>query len=199
MARSSRGRGRTSSRKREKVDWVVNADSYGVSYVLPNATLIAHALTVPKFWGSYVDPTQAVARGLYEYPEQAQGQVVRAVRGSVSIVPSVWAAGDAFEGMMRLCIKPIEYDTAGVPIWIEDPNYSLVVPQFANEQFLWQKHFRQRFDLGGVGEVHNIAWSGRRMLREDEALWLYIQNTTGVSSQTLSGRIYLRTLMRADE
>lgn len=199
MARSSRGQARTSSRKREKVDWVVNPDSYGVTYSVPNATLIAVALTVPKFWASGVDPTLASHIPNFVYPEQSGGQVVRAVRGAISVVPSVWAVGDTFEGLMRLTIKPIEYDTAGVPIWIEDPNYSLALPQFANEQFLWQKYFRQRFDLGGVGEVHSIQWSGRRMLREDEALWLYIQNTSGFSSQALSGRIYLRTLMRADE
>lgn len=197
MARSSRGQARTSSRKREKLDWVVNADSYGATYGVPNATLLAVALTVPKMWGSYVDPSLTIPRGLYEYPEQAGGQVVRAVRGALSVVPSVWSAGSTFEFMMRLCIKPIEYDTAGVPIWIEDPLYSLTVPQFANEQFLWQKYVRQRFDLGSAGEVHNIAWSGRRMLREDEALWLYIQNFSGLT-QTLSGRIFLRTLMRAD-
>lgn len=191
-------RSKKSSRsKREPLDWVVNEDSYGASYSLPNASALAFALTLPKFWGSYIDPGLGIARGLYEFPEQKNGQVLRAVRGHFSTLPSTWALGNAFAIMARIVIKPIQYDTAGVPLVIEDPQYNLLEAQFANEQFLWQKYISQRYDMGGAPEVHMVNWSGRRMLKEDEAAWLYLQNFSGVT-MTISGRLFLRSLMRAD-
>jgi len=194
MAKSkSRGQGR----KRRQVDWVVVNDSYGQILGLPNATQIAIALTLPKFWSSMIDPGIAVPVPTYSYPEQDSGQVAYAVRGHVGVVPGTWAVGSRFRMWCRLVVKPIEYDTVGVPIVIEDPNYSLVAPQFANERFLSQWMKWEDFGQGTAGEVMPISWKGQVRIPQDAALWMYFENQSGIA-QTLSIHPFLRTLMRAD-
>jgi len=195
MAKSSRGRGRKSSRR--NVDWVVVNDSYGQVASIPNATQIAIALTLPKFWAGGIDPNLGVPVPNYSYPEQDSGQVAYAVRGHLGVVPGTWAVGSRFRLWVRLVVKPIEYDTAGVPIVIEDPNYSLVNPVFANERFLSQWVKWEDFGQGTAGEIMPISWKGQVRIPQDAALWMYLENQSGIT-QTLACTPFLRTLMRAD-
>jgi len=191
--KSSPGRGR----KRRQVDWVVVNDSYGQVLTLPNATQIAIACTLPKFWAGSIDPGLGVPVPNYSFPEQDSGQVAYAVRGHVGIVPGTWAVGSRFRLWIRLVVKPIEYDTAGVPIVIEDANYSLVAPQFANERFLSQWMKWEDFGQGTAGEVMPIGWKGQVRIPQDAALWMYFENQSGIT-QALTITPFLRTLMRAD-
>lgn len=194
MQRSKRGRAQT-SRKRQ-VDWVVNDASYGAAYQLPNATVVAIPLTVPEFVSARVDPTLSVTYPSYFWPEQDSGQEVYAVRGQFEVLPSIWASlGDLYRMFWRVVKKPIEYATGFSAI--QDPTYSLGLPEFANERFLAQNVVVGAFSFGSQPEVQNVRWSGHQKLAPDEALFLYIENGTGIT-QRLDLRIYIRTLMRAN-
>jgi len=195
MAKSSSGRGR---RSRRPMDWVVNRDTYGAVVSLPNATQLASALTLPQGWSSTIDSSLTTPSPGYNFPEQDQGQLAYAVKGHIGIIPGTWAAGSQFRAWFRLVVKPIEFDTVGVPIVIEDPNYSLVATNFANERFLSQWMRWETFAQGTAGEVLPINWRGAARIRQDEALWLYIENQSGIT-QTLTFHLFLRTLMRANQ
>jgi len=191
MARSKK-----SSRKKRQVDWVVNDETYGLNIILPNASQVALALTLPQFYATYVDPIGGTNIPAYQYPEQDEGQEAYAVRGHVSVVPSVWAVGSTFSCIMRIVKKPISYGVVGAGA-ITDLNYSLYQAEFANERFVWQRYILQQNNMGAAGEVYNINWSGHQKLEPDEALWLFIENQSGIT-QDLRIWPYLRTLMRAN-
>lgn len=193
----SRSRGRMTSRRRP-VDWVVNDDSYGLNLVLPNATQSHCALTFPKFWASMTTPDFAAAVPNYSYPEQDEGQIAYAIRGDIQVSPGTWAVGSTYNIMMRLVVKPIEYDTGGFAIAITDANYSLFQPQFANERILWQEHRFARQEMGSQSETVRVRWKGAVRIGTEEAIFLFIENQSGIT-QTMAFVPYLRTLMRADE
>lgn len=179
------------------MDWVVNNETYGSEANVDNATQIALLLTLPKFWTGGRDLGGSFVPG-YSYPEQQDGQMVYAVKGDINITPNTWALGSVFMLAMRIVKKPIEWDTAGVGVVITDANYSLFQPQFANERFLWQKVTRQQQAFGDIIEDGHVSWKGRCHLEPDEALWLIIENQSGITQRVVI-RSWLRTLMRADE
>lgn len=191
MARTRRGRA-----KRMPVDWVVNDETYGQVYNTPNATQGSAALTLPGQFGYDVDSGLAIPIGKYQFPEQSDGQIVKAVRGQFYAVPSTWAVGSVYSLMVRLVVKPIEVDS-GIPTIILDPAYTLFQPPYANERILWQRLIFNRFDLGTATEVHEVNWRGTVRLKSDEALWVIFENQSGIT-QTATWRFFLRTLMRAE-
>lgn len=193
MARSKK---MSRSRKRRKLDWVVNSDTYGTAGNLPNATQVALALTIPKFMQTATTFSGFVQIPSYYLPEQDGGQEAYAVRGHYRLSPGTWAAGSLFRVMLRIVVKPMAYDTQFLVV--DDPNYSLFVPEFANEQLVWQRYHYEQFGGGDYGEVYPLNISFKRRIKPDEALFLYVENQTGVT-QTVIFEPFLRTLMRADE
>jgi len=195
MAKSSRGRGRRSSR-RQQVDWVVNDGSYGAAYQIDNNQLVYVPLVVPEFLKTYVDPTGTDERGAYQWPEQDTGLQVKAVKGQIEVLPSVWASlGDLYRMAWRLVVRPTEYGLGYVAI--EDPAYDLTLPQYANERFLSQRFITGSFSFGSQPEMANVQWKGFRQLEKDEGLYLAVQNLTGIT-QRLNMRMYFRSLLRAE-
>jgi len=195
MARkSSAGRGQR--RRRDPVDWVVNDASYGTAYNLQNGEQVFIPLAVPEFLFTGTDPTGVQPYPRYTWPEQDEGQVVRAVVGSIQATPSVWAAGSFFRWAWRIVKKPAEY--ANGFLAIVDPTYNLELPQFANERFLQERKQCGTFALGGQTEITSARWKGVCKLDKDEALWLILQNITGVT-QRIDFVVWFRTLMRANE
>jgi len=199
MAKSSRGRGQgRSTKRRVPLDWVVQPDTYGYNSTLnlPNASQSALALTLPKFLATTEDPTASQDFFGWQFPEQSKGQEAYAVRGTIIMVPSTWAIGSQFHILFRIVCKQVAYGPG--PVSIEDPAYSLVQPQFANERFCWQRVVQQTQVTGNAQETISVNWTGKQRIKEDEALWLYAENQSGVT-MTVQLRFYLRTLMRADE
>lgn len=199
MARSSRGRGRKSSRRRQ-VDWVVNDFCYEHTppYNLPANAIVFVPLTVPKWAVSYTDPAFAIQYPGFYLPEQDSGQVAYAVRGQVHSSPQSWVAGDEWAVGYRIAKFPVEYGTSFDAI--VDPNYDLYLAQFANERFLWQDLTYATFNVmddGGARQVRNISWKGVVKIEPNEALFLVIQNRSNGTVRTTE-RPFIRTLMRAD-
>jgi len=93
-------------------------------------------------------------------------------------------------------VKQMQWDSA--LLVVDDPNYTLFSPPWANERFLWQRYHFEQFGGGDYGEVFplDLSWKGVR-LKPDEALFLYIENQTGIT-QTMVFEPFLRTLMRAN-
>lgn len=194
MAKSRRGRGQKASRK---VDWVVNDETYGSVISLPNAAQVLLVLALPRFVTNYRDVNNINNIPGYQFPEQENGQVAYAVRGSMSINPGTWAAGTVLRLMLRLVKKPLDYNNVAMQA-IVDPAYSLFTPEFANERFLWQHYLRESFNFGSpFFEIVPIAWKGVCKLEPDEGLFLAVENQSGIT-QTVVLNPFLRTLMRAD-
>lgn len=177
------------------MDWVVNDYTYGQDGNLPNASQVALPLTIPQFMETTTNIAQTTLIPRYALPEQSGGQVAYAVRGHYEISPTTWAVGSAYRLMMRLVVKQTEYNA--VVNAIEDPNYSLFAAAYANERLLWQRLHFEQFGGGDYGEVFQLDWKGLARIKEDEALFLYIENQSGIT-QTVRFRPYLRTLMRAN-
>lgn len=198
MARSSRGSKKSKSRsKRMPLDWVVNDYTYNnIFQPLDNTDIAGFPLTFPRFILAEETFPGGVALGGYAYPEQSKGQVAVAVAGSVVAVPTTWALGSFYDCMLRIVKKPMDY--AGGVGAITDPLYSLYDAQYANERFVWQMHIHNRFELGSAHEMVRIHWSGKVYLEPDEALYIFAENLTGVTSR-INFNFKLRTLMRADE
>lgn len=194
MARSSRGRGRRSSAKKQ-VDWVVNDGTYGVSYQVDNNQIVYMPLVVPEFLKTFLDPTGVDPRGAYMWPEQDTGIQVMAVKGFLEAVPETWAVGSIYRFSWRLIVRPTEYALGYVAI--EDPNYDLTLPQYANERFLSEGKVTGLYSMGGQLEMQRITWKGFRQLEKDEGLYLAVQNHSGIT-QRINLRPYFRTLTRAE-
>jgi len=111
------------------------------------------------------------------------------------MVPSTWTSGSQNRMFYRLVVKPVEYGPG--PEAILEAGYSLLQPQYANERFLWQKIIQSTQVMGDQAENVSVNWSGRAHIKEDEALFLIIENQSG-GIQTVNIITFLRTLMRAD-
>lgn len=194
MARSSRGRGRKSSKR--MVDWVVNDETYGSAITLPNGSQVALALTMPAFMMQGLYPIIGTDNPGYQLPEQDSGQVAYAVRGQMSLNPTIWAAGSILRVMMRIVKKPVEYGSAMQAII--DPQYTLFGAPYANERFVWQHYVRESFTFGAFNaETFRINWKGVQKIEPDEALWLIVENQSGITNEVILNP-FVRTLMRAN-
>lgn len=195
MARSRGGRARGRSTRRN-VDWVVLDATYSiVPYVLPNNSIVFAPLTLPEQEASYVDPTLAVPFPRHWWPEQDSGQVAYAVRGDLEVIPSNWAAGSIYRMAMRIAKFPVEWGALFNAL--NDPSYSLYSDLYANSRFLWERKLTGLFTLGGQMENIHINWKGTCKLDQNEALFLILENQSGITSD-VQVRPYLRTLMRAN-
>lgn len=196
MARSSKG-SKTSTRKRVPLDWVVNDYTYSANQQsLSNNEIIGMPLTFPRFILAETTAPGGIDKGGYAYPEQSGGQMAYAVKGSVEVIPETWAVGSIFRYAARIVVKPMDW-TGGLAA-ITDSAYTLYDAAFANERFLWQKHVTGLFSLGSQAERLYISAKFRAHIPQDSALYIFIENQTGVTSR-LFLRFNLRTLMRAEE
>lgn len=158
------------------------------------------------WWGNQTGfgPNQVSAAA---FPQSGAGQVVRAVRGDVFIVPTEsWAIGQG--RMVNLRIAPFLTDPQ-TGDGIVPANYNMSLPGasnedgpyiFADDRFLWEHRLARTFDATAaatpVWKVH-VNWSGRVMLENNEMLAMYIENEgmSGVfGGNTISMFIYLRAL-----
>lgn len=194
MARGKKRGGRVA---RPKLDWVVNADTYGLSdslIAVPNGITVARPLTFPKMlqamplWdGSNV--------GGSAYPTDGDRQFVKAVSGHLYWRPSSWVAGQNMTMFFRIVKKPMDFTTLDA---IVDSLYSLTDADYANERFAWQLINDEAFNTGAnfVGTVR-VKATVNQWLEPDEALYLVCQmEGQGVSQVLVSP--FLRTLMRVD-
>lgn len=197
MARkSSRGRGR---RSRRAVDWVCNEWTYDlVPFILDNGDMVAAPLTIPEFVAAYADPSFSVAYNRHQWPEQDQGQIAYAVRGHIECILSGWASGSRARYGFRITKAPMEWG-AGILAAMLDPQYSIYADVFANERFVWQNLQLEDGQFGAsLGPtVMNVNWKGMVRLEPNEALWLVMENQSGIT-QRVEVRPFLRTLMRAN-
>jgi len=179
------------------MDWVVNDDTYGTSSEtqIPNSTLVANVLTIPQREQDQPAGGGAFTWGGFAFPEQKGGQVAYAVRGHYALTPSNWAIGSSFRAIVRLVVKPFEYQSVGGAIL--DANYTCDQAAFANERFLWQRVHYEQFGAGDYGEAFQLSWKGKCFIPEDSALFLIIENISGFT-QSIVSRQWLRTLLRAN-
>lgn len=188
MRRRSGGRG-------GRLDWVVNEDTYGVGAIIAVAPgdLAAAPLTYPQFATQAVITTASAIRWRSAYPE-GEKQFVKAVRGHIFMNVSTWAAGSIIDTTLRIVKKP--FDTASGAA-IAEASYDLQIAEYANERFAWQEAYYDSFTGGAPFKtVFRVKATVNQWLEPDEALFLMFQNDSS-STNTLSYRPILRTLMRA--
>lgn len=196
MARSRRKSSRGSRVARPKMDWVVNATTYGRSSVatVPNLDVAAFPLTYPKMMLAL--PTWAAINiGGNAMPTDGDRQFVKAVSGFVTHLPNAWVAGTRLQINMRIVKKPMDITTQEA---IADGLYSLGDADYANERFAWQDIKFEAFNTGAnFADRTRVVCNVNQWLEPDEALFLIVEpDCIGIASITFA--FYLRTLMRVD-
>lgn len=195
---------RTSRSKRTAYDWVVNEDTYGITSDngVPVGGIVAMPLTYPRMmfqdaFGGFGGG--ATTRLQSAFPEQANRQFVKMVRGSIQGRVSSWVAGDQIHVRFRVVKKPMDFFSGGM---VADAGYDLFQDMFANERFCWQHTHYDTFVAGTTDRnVIRIAATCNQTLEPDEALWLVVDSLTGGlfgSNVRFDFQCALRTLMRAD-
>jgi len=211
VARTTRRR--SAGRRRARLDWVQNEQTYSpdendINQGLPSAVvapLVYSQQTRVEWWGTDTGfgPNQ-VSGGTF--PNSPRQQVIRAVRGQIFVSPvEGWTTANSRFFGFRLT-KLLQDPTTGdgvVPVTYNMQAAGLVVPGneaaiWADKRFLWEKRFMSTFrsDVPTPIWVFNIHWSGRETLENDEGLFMYIENmpTPVAGGGTIRIVTFLRTL-----
>lgn len=179
-------------KRRQQVDWVVNTESYRVSFfALPIAGLFGIPLTYSAGYRGSEMGTAFAAGDREQWTAFVEGSNQRtlAVRGHILLSPSTWAVGVARQVVMRITDHPMDITTGAAVV---PTGYTLTNPVYANEQFAWQDVLFDSFQLGTeTSSTKRVNASVKRRLAPNHALFLMMQNVgTVVENVTL----YLRTL-----
>lgn len=177
--------------RREKLDWVVNTESYGQSVALTPASQWAFPLTFSdeskdlSLWGG------EQTRESWAAVPEGSNQQTRAVRGTLFMTPSVWGVGSFISLFARITVANMDPIDGSMVV---AANYSLAAARDANEPFCWQKLYYDNFVSGSPSaNMMHVNASARRRLRDNEALWLVVENRAAAG--TLNLICYMRTLM----
>lgn len=191
-------------RRRPKMDWVVNNDSYRLyndEIVGTAGSNVACMLTMSSSMRNVLVGLQSQDEDTWTaFPEADQGQTVYAVRGEIEFGARFEWSGNAAIFVAMRCVAQLQDPADGSAI--VPPNYGFVFPsttnpaQFANERYLYQRTLlkdAQSFDNNI--QIVPINIKCRLRLQPMQALF-FLFEIAGTSSD-LSIRPRLRTLMRA--
>jgi len=184
-------------RARPQVDWVVNGDTYGAQYsgLAANSILTLPLTYSDSFRTADLGDLGAGPVAITQWTAYTEGskQKTLAVRGDIGITPSAWTAGTAIRLMFRIVPLPMDVTTGGAVV---ETIYSLDNYISANEEYCWQYLVYDSFTAGTATQTKvRVNASARRTLKDNEALYLVVDNLPG--SSTLSIHTFLRTLCQA--
>jgi len=197
---------------RKRVDWVQNPDMYTPlsTQVNNDDTVLGGVLVHSKqiqldTIGQVALPVSLQAAA---FPNRADRQVVRAVRGQYWIQPvETWTSGSVREVAVRIG-KFKENPEDGV-IVLNSPGYTMlgdITPGqgayvHADQRFLWERRTMMYFNVNQTDSTRpiweiNVHWSGYEVLENDECIGVLIQNAN-VSNWGSTGEIRFMTYLRA--
>lgn len=178
-------------RRKERLDWVVNTESYGGQIGLVPGSQWAFPLTFSdeskdlSLWGG------EQTRESWAAVPEGSNQQTRAVRGTLFMTPSAWGVGSFISLFCRIAVHEMDPTDGGMVV---AAGYSLAVARDANEPFCWQRLYYDNFVSGSPSaNMLHVNASARRRLRDNEALWLIVENRAAVGTVNLI--CYMRTLM----
>lgn len=197
-----------SRRPRVRKDWVQNDESYGPLYTV-NAGVAAHQ-AIPM---TYSTATMALSRG---GGNVVAGQLISTVAVpfnqkqevygydvSIRVVPTAWALGSEINLGVRVVVAEMTPDTWQAlfdpvyTMWNAAGNMADRAHIFADEPHLGERRVMVAFGEASSPLVHvRMQRFFRRpwRLKEDEAIFLYLENNAGAVATRLNP--FCRTLMR---
>lgn len=209
-------RSRRSGRRRPRLDWVQNEDSYSNNFTSmnPGAANAVHAPLVfsQQSWaaGGVGYPVTSVNRGP-AWPQTHTRTVVRAVRGSIELRPiESWTADGTrgwgfriakflFDPNLSTIILPVDYNMYGPSL---SPDEDAGPYIWADDRFSWEHRGVWSFNSTQTSPYWkiNVNWRGRVVLEEDEAFAMYIEGDESFgSSASMNVRTWLRTLVEVPD
>lgn len=201
MARSRR---RAPAKRRKRADWVYRSREYlidGTAGTLNGGWMSVATTITPgaapaqsfclfdsvNYMRTVLAPNNALGDGgaiSQAGRPEARGDVVLAIQGTVFIRPSAWAVGNVMSGAYRLIITDQDEQDGYA---ITDADYNAMVPPAAqspaNDGTLWaneRSHLMTKYVYRGFSDnssviAINMFWRGRRRLRPEEGVFLYVE------------------------